>query len=318
MGQFLVREANPAVQETIRVAIQRLSKGGKRSVTKKHILKVLFLARERLSDNNHVKQDLAYYWYRDGPYSEVIYANLDHMVANGLVMKRKTDKSETYQLAPGQALRPVASDADLEVARHEIGLMASVNTDVHTATKRAYEAAPSRWYDTYNLKFKPQFESHCKAVSTGRESMYGAHDILERLDDAVLDYPTGPNFMEHRVVFMDFAKMLNAFLRWDSYHTRKDMVDTLHDMCDGIWSVFAYGARIRFHDTYYDDRIDAWEDQYRRELAELDHMVRRRLKEFDGVVTDDVEMDRDVMDMVSHPEKYKFTPLVSSTVVGNG
>ena len=97
----------PTVQEAIRVAVHRLSKGGNVGVTKKHILKALFLAKERLPDDNSVKRDLAYYWYMEGPYSEVVYANLEQMVKDGLVKPRKTSKSETYRLAPERALQPV-------------------------------------------------------------------------------------------------------------------------------------------------------------------------------------------------------------------
>ena len=117
---------------------------------------------------------------------------------------------------------------------------------------------------------------------------------------------------------MDFAKMLNAFLRWDSYRTRKDMAETLHGLCGKIWNVFAYGARILYHDPYYDDRVIAWTSKYKQELAGLDHTVRRRLKEFDGVVVDYLEADPEVMDMMRHPEKYKFEPLAPGTPARNG
>ncbi len=55
------QNANPVVQETIRVAMQRLSKGDRANVTKLHILKTLFLAKNRLPDGSSIKRDLAYY-----------------------------------------------------------------------------------------------------------------------------------------------------------------------------------------------------------------------------------------------------------------
>lgn len=316
--QAQTQKDSAIVQETIRVAIQRLSKGGKANVTKKHILKTLFLAKKRLPDDNQVKRALAYYWYMEGPYSEVVYANLDLMVENGLVTRRKTATSETYRLAPERALQPVTTDADLDTARDEIGLVASEFSNVHIAVTKAYETAPFKWYITYNQEFRPKLASYCEEILADLESRRSAHDTLERLDDAVLDYPTDRAFIGHRAVFMDYAKMLNAFLRWDSHHTRKDMMKLLRNLSDSIWTAFARGVRIYHHDQYYDDCVDSWETLYKRQLADLDHTIRRKLAEFDEVVVDDVKIDPDVVDVIQHPEKYKFVPWVPSVATEYG
>ena len=143
MGRGNNRYGNLAVQEAIRITMQRLPKN---SVTKKHILKVLFLARERLPDDNHIRHDLAYYWYMEGPYSEVVYANLDHMQEDGLVKIRRTGRSETYRLDPDRALMPIIHDTAMDAAKREIGRMASEFSDVHTAVSHTYEKAPFKWY----------------------------------------------------------------------------------------------------------------------------------------------------------------------------
>ena len=111
------------------------------------------------------------------------------------------------------------------------------------------------------------------------------------MDNAVLDYPTNREFREHRMVFMDFAKMMNAFLRSDSYSTQEDTIDTLYRLCDEIWLVFAYGARIHKHDAYYDNSVGAWKDRYRHELNMLDYDIRELLEMFDDVAVDDIGID---------------------------
>ena len=149
----------------------------------------------------------------------------------------------------------MASGADLDTAKHEIDLVASENSSMHDAVKRTYEMAPSKWYASYNLEFKPQFDRYCKDTLAGREGVYTDSDMLERLDDAVLDYPTVPEFMEHRMVFMDFAKMANAFLRRDSNHTPKNTLRWLPALCSSIWETFAYGMRVHHHDPQYGSHI---------------------------------------------------------------
>lgn len=314
-GKRWAQMSNPTVQEAIRVAIQRLSKNNRSGVTKKHILKVLFLARERLPDGNPVKQDLAYYWYKEGPYSEVVYANLNYMVADGLVKARKTNKSETYSLVPEHALQPVASSTDLDMAKREIALMASKFFNLHDAVKRTYEMAPFKWYRTYNLHFKPQFESYCKDALADRESTYTDRDMLERLDDAVLDYPTIPEFLKHRAVFMDFAKIVNAFLRRDLHRAHKDTLEWISDICSDIWETFAYGVRVHNHDSQYDSDIEKWTEMYNAKLDRLDRETVRRMEQFGDVGVDEPDLDPEIKDMILHPERYEFTPLSLDEII---
>ena len=88
--------------------------------------------------------------------------------------------------------------ADLDAAKREIGLVASEFPNVHDAVRRTCEMAPLSWYATYNLEFRPKLENHFEDILAERESVYGAPDMLERLDDAVLDYPASREFVEHR------------------------------------------------------------------------------------------------------------------------
>ena len=236
---------NPAIQEAIRIAMQRLSKNGKIRVTKKHMLKVLFLAKERLPDDNRIKHDLAYYWYKEGPYSEAVYANLEQMVKNDIVSVHKTHNSETYRLVPEQALRPIVpDDEEIDAVKKEISQVIKQYSSVHAAVRRTYKEAPFKWYTTYNLEFRPKLESHFGDMLAKRKSRYSSQDILERLDDAVLNYTTVPEFLEHRMIFMDYAKMLNAFLRWDLYPTRHDLLKMLRAMCGDIWDVVLLQTRL--------------------------------------------------------------------------
>lgn len=132
---------------------------------------------------------------------------------------------------------------------------------------------------------------------------------MERLDDAVLEYPTVPEFMGHRMVFMDFAKILNAFLRRDSYHTRTDMLTRLGVMCSSIWKTFAYGVRVHHHDPQYDTHTMKWTRMYDDALNELDCEMTRCMEQFGNVGVSEPDLAPEIEDMVLHPERHEFTPL---------
>ena len=314
MEHVIPSNDDTVIQEMIRTSMQRISRD-KRRITKKHLLKILFLARERLHDGNPIRRLLAYYWYLEGPYSEVIDNNLTLLVRSGRIKKYKTDKSETYKLVSKYALRPmVRHDADIDEAVREIRTVVDEVPDRHGAVARAYEIAPYRWYKTYGLEFRPKFESHCKDLLAGRESRYADEKILDMLDDAVLDYPSGRAFIHHRMIFMDFAKMLNSFLRWDSYRTSNDMMKTLLELSDEIWDVFARMARIHNHDEYYDDRVAGWKAAYKQKSDVLNGVILKRMKEFDAVVVDETRLAPHIEGVLLHPERHTFTPLVPHAV----
>lgn len=311
------RDINPAVQEAIYIAIHRLSKDGGDGASRKHVLKTLFLTKENLPNDNQVRRDLAYYWYKEGPYSTVVANNLNQMLKKGVV-KYKGSKLVINEPIPECESQPATSGADMDAVRHEIGLVTSANPNENDAIQHAYETAPFKWYNTYNREFGPKLGSHFKDILAGRPSQYSVWNILEWLDDAVLDYPTDRKFMGHRAAFMDYAKMLNAFLRWDAYHTQKDVIYALQGLCDTIWVVFARGVRIHHHDSHYDDRVTDWTAQYKQDLDKLDDEVRMQLKALDGIVVDEMNVDPEVQDMVQHPEKYKFEPWVPRVAIQDG
>lgn len=304
------------IQEMIRIAIQRLSKKQNHPhVTKKKILKVLFQAKGSLPHENPVKSHLAYYWYKDGPYSEKIYAGIDQLVQDGVIIDSVTESAETYRLAPERALLPlVEHDDHIDEAGSDI--RRTVREGAHTGRmiRDIYAAAPFKLYGAYNLGFKPRFESHCDAVLNERKNRYNNGDILNLLDDAVLAYPAPPKFIEHRRMFMDFVKMLNAFLMSDASSARTDLLKTLLVLSRKVWDVFAYGVRIDHHDPYYDDRVDGWTYMYKQKLVRLDTEIRAHTKTFETSVVDHTRLAPDVEAMILHPEKHEFTPVVLDAI----
>ena len=302
------------VQEMIRIAMQMISaRQGYPHVTKKQIQEALFQVRERLHHKNPVKRCLAYYWHMDGPYSEKVYAGIEQLVQDGTVMRSKASDTETYRLVPERALMSrVDHDDHIDEACSEIGRVVEEGIHVGRMLRTAYAGAPFELYRAYNLEFRPKFESHLDAILDGRKSRYTNGDILNLLDDAVLAYPPPPKFMEHRRIFMDFVKMLNALLRSDASSMRKDLLKTLQGLSHKVWDVFAYGVRIDHHDPYYDYKVEKWTRMYKRELIRLDDEIRAHMRTFETAVVDDTRLSPDIEDMIQHPEKHEFTPVVLS------
>lgn len=302
---------NDAIQELIRTVIQRLSK--KRpgvGISRKKILKVLYQVKKTMPDDNPLKKKLAYYWYLEGPFSTVVYENVDLLEARNVVTKSR----ETYKLVKQHVPSPlfVPSGEYVDSAKKEIGRVCEEFVNIDDAVEGIYDNdAPYAWYRTYKLEFMPKFESYCKAELEERDNRYHNKDIEDRLDDAVLDYPALPEFAEHRMIFMDFAKMLNALLNSTNLSSdkRREMLHALGPMAEKIWKAFAERTRIEHHDDYYAGDVERWKIAYNDHISDLDREITWHLKNFESIA-DDRTLAPELEDIILHPERHDFKRIV--------
>lgn len=306
--------SDPVIQEMIRITIQRLSaKQRHPNVSKKKILKVLFQVKQQLPAENHVKDRLAYYWYKEGPYSETVDAGIEQLVLAGKI-KVILDHGTTYEFDSSKALMPLMKhDDDMYETGRKISKIVERFVNIGDAVRDIYKNAPYEWYTAYNYTFRNKFEVYCSSILGDQASSLSNENIQNALDEAVLKYPTLPEFIEHRRIFMDFAKMLNAFLLSDE-RVNTDALAILKQIFHEIWIVFAYGVRVKHHDDYYGDRVADWQKMYEQKLDDLDADIREKASSFEAVVSDNRRFNSEIEDMILHPEKYDFKPLPAGTI----
>ncbi len=306
--------SDPAIQEMIRITIQRLSaKQHHPNVSKKKILKVLFQVKQQLPDENHIKDRLAYYWYKEGPYSETVDAGIKQLVLDGKI-KIRSDHGMTYEFDSSKALMPLMKhDDDMDEAGRKISEIVERFVNIGDAVRDIYKDAPYEWYIAYNYTFRNKFEAYCSSILDEHASSLSNENIQNALDETVLKYPSLPEFIEHRRVFMDFAKMLNAFLLSDE-RTNTDALAILQQVFDEIWTVFAHGVRVKHHDDYYGDRVADWQKMYEQKLDDLDADIREKASSFEAVVSDNRRFSPEIEDVILHPEKYNFKPLPAGAI----
>ena len=298
--------------ELVRVVFARMNTRRRRpDVSKKDILKILFQAKQRLPDDNPIRHALPYYWYRDGPYSTLIYETVDRLQNDGLISSSGSGY-RTYSFDRNRINIPLMqSNVHVSEARTAIDSVIDEFTHIEALVKNIYRVAPYKWYDTYNLKFKARFSNFCDRAFSSRSSAgtYSREDILRNLEDVVLDFPPFPDFPELRRIFMRFARVLNSFLHTDNCLEHKDMFPILKRISNSIWDVFAYGVRIKYCDAYYVKKVDNWIKIYKDEMDRLDTDLRREQEKVKQVSMYTVKLAPYVTDMKQHPEKYGFEKL---------
>ena len=259
------------MQEMIRVAL--LSLASKRSyphATKMEITKVLYDAKGRLPDSNPYNHALAYYWYKDGPFCEPIYASLDSMRASGLVRQNKTDAYENYELNHAcKYQRLVQGDADMNKVLDVIRDVVTEFVNINDTRSNIYKNAPYRWYETYKSGFLPKFESHCNAILGGRESHYTNAYMIELMDATVRDYPTDAKFETHQRGFMDFVGIVRALLAEQRGFACNVAAESIRALSGMVWDTFTLCVRMAHHDKYYNGHMEKWGQRCKEEAEML-------------------------------------------------
>ena len=299
------QNAENVVHEMVRASIRRLAdKRGQPHVTKKEILMVLYKTKMNLPDDNPVKKDLAYYWYRKGPYSERVNDALHSLVASDVVSHGKTKQCKGCRPGPKHTVRPPAPPSDdLDTARRELDDVVDGFVDLKTIVTEIYrDHAPYEWYAAYKEEFKPKFRTYCNAILQSRPTSHTPKDVIRWLDRIVVEYPPLPEFIEHRRIVMDFSKMLHAVMGSDPHHEHKDLLRELHGLCGRIWEVFAYGVRLKYHDEHYEDRVEEWKRKYWEAVSKLDEDIREQVTVFGRIVQDNVRLAPDIVAVLENPD----------------
>lgn len=73
-----------------------------------------------MPDEVRAKNHLAYYWYMEGSYSEVIEAGIHCLVSKKVIREERTSTAVTYSLAPEYVGRSLVSGDDIEQVKDVI------------------------------------------------------------------------------------------------------------------------------------------------------------------------------------------------------
>ena len=265
--------ASLIVQEMIRATMYRLATKRQRpQSTKMEVLKVLYDAKNRLPVTNPYRDMLPYYWYRDGPFSDVVYNGLDDLTRSGLV-KRNPGRYETYSLESA-GKRPLMYGTDMDEARDAISDVVGNFVNIGDTRRNMYEGAPYTIYVSYRLKFEPKFESLCRRIQSG-ESGLNVENEIDILAYAASTYPKDAGFDEQWQPFGDFAVLATLFLMGEPAKFGENVPEKMKRLSESVWFALAAGIRIEQHDPHYDKNVPRWTVYLYDKLSELRRCIDR-------------------------------------------
>ena len=159
------------IKELIRLVFVKFSQKGRMNLSKKQILKILYQVKMELPEDNIIKNKLAYYWYKYGPFSQVFYDNFADMEDN-LIHRVNNSKLEIYNYSDEHLRkRLVDVTSDMEEARTILTKKIDEFVNMNGLINDVYSKyAPTQFYISYHIDFGNKFNNFCSYVLDSKKS----------------------------------------------------------------------------------------------------------------------------------------------------
>lgn len=231
------------------------------------IQKMFFHLRDRLDEDNELRDVLNYYWYIDGPDSDDVQEVVDHGKKLGTlsaVPTHRTGQGEWISLEDTTALPDETTySEDLQEAIDAVELVIEedyeIFTDKESKIDPIYERAPYEFQRYFKFELRPEV----KKFAEGKAWAYGPDELRNIIATGEAYLPLDPAFSE----FSDYySRYQNLTLRYlnivDSEDEDPVLSDRLLTLTDEVWKLFCQQLRIQAHDEAYDDELEEWEKRY--------------------------------------------------------
>lgn len=234
------------------------------------IVKVFYLLRRRVSDDNELKSQLQYYWYIDGPESDTVQAAVDYGIETGML-----ETTATAHTGTGTWFEPTASsqlpdssnyDDDVEEAIEEANKVLDEEYDLfdqkQSKIEPIYDEAPYEFQQQFKFEIIPEIKHF-----VDNDPWACSADKLNTIIASGEAYlPLEPEFREFNDLYSRFAEVASRYLRRISETDEDRFTGEFQQLAQNyIWQVFSQQLRIQHHDDYYDESVEEWEQKYKQQ-----------------------------------------------------
>lgn len=267
-------ENDLAIEEIIRLCLLYRAKKGL-ATTRTGVVKSLYELKRNLPDDNSLKEKLAYYWFKAGPFSENVVAALDKMISTNIVSKIPNHDYELYTLNPEYTGKRLCTHNTELIQAREILSRIIDNMrpfSIDNEIKSQYENdAPSRFYPNFKLEFLKELNLYCRRLEFATDQK-NRKELLEKQEnlgklilDSTVSLPPDSLFSDFKRMYFDFETAFTRLLKINPKSITNEHIQLIKESLElgaKIWDTFAYGARIIKHDAAYDDRISDWKRDF--------------------------------------------------------
>ena len=272
----IVNQQSVILEELIRNVFEKFERKGRIGISKKQILKILYNVKMDLPEENKIKEILAFYWYKNGPYSPLIIEKITMLSSKKMIQRVNRQDIEIYKYSQENIhTRIIEHDDDLSqtisLIIEKINEFKNMNDTIHSMYS---DNAPYNLYTSYKNEFSNKFENFCKHIFANQDISsirFSPVDIDDCFIQVILDIPHDKCFRQFMFALNLYSQGLFAILshKLPYDQTILNLLQQAYNLREDIWNTFASGVRIQHHDSYYNDKVDNWQEIYDENVANL-------------------------------------------------
>lgn len=238
-------------------------------------LKLLYQLKQELPEDHPLRENIPFYWYRHGPFSDIISQKLDELIGQYLLKVPYGDKFK-FRIRPEFEIEEINYDHEIIDQKVIKIIKKLMNRDVFDyIAKIVYKKAPYPFMPLYKLKLWKNIEDYRDSIIKNDENPDLIESAIELGYKCEARLPFESYFSKYEDLFSNFLTS------WDRIY-QNDMADfyfpNIENNVETVWYTFAYGLRVKKHDKFsiYENQVIKWDIKFQKELINL----RSDLKQF--------------------------------------
>lgn len=263
------------------------------------IQKIFYHLRERLDEDNDIKDLLQYYWYIDGKVSDTVKQAVDHGAESEIldVQPTRGGGGEWYVIS-GKFSPPADSAgyekidrADIETSKEEVEKV--LKEDYNLFSKHdekidgMYENAP---YD-FQRHFKLNVLFSINRFADGKRPLLGLDNLKSDISMAEAYLPLSEGFEGFNEIFSRYVNVAERYLEAMSESDRM-LSGRFEQLSENVWRLFCQKLRLLEHDSYYESKLEDWEEEYERTKTFVANDIIEFRRMLDSELGDEKEMTK--------------------------
>lgn len=234
------------------------------------VQKVFYYLQKRLEPDNAIAQQLAYYWYLDGPVSDEVQETANRARELGTVETEPTEEGIRFKRAesgPELAFTDqdyIAAEAALErVLEEDYQIRSSLGEKLDDV----YEDAPYDFQPFYKFEVLDAIDEY----NQGFPWAYSPEEIQNLIATAEAYLPINDSFEEVNTMFSRFVTTSERYL--SAVGEDRAGSGAFDDLAYSYWKLFCYRLRMVEHDPEYDAKLEQWEMDYQMKLSSFEEEI---------------------------------------------
>lgn len=252
-----------------RLIISAIESSGEDNPKKTDFHKIIYRLQETVKQDdleNKLGGQVPYYWYEEGPYSEVIEKAREDLLEEGKIQEEKSQG--------GVKIYRLEEDVDSELEEALKIAMESICSNynfyaLNQEIESIYENfAPIKFQRYYKFSFLPYLKNTVQQIESSQSGLAEHYDISDRrysklktrLIKSHACLPRGEEYEEFNAIFGRFFDAAKLHIKMLENDEQIEGAETLANLSEEMWELFAKFIRIAHHDPYYEHKVEGWKE----------------------------------------------------------